>query len=113
MPSSWAYSQRRRAGRCGAMLQQFGGAAPPLLSADATRDLDELLAELVLTDLSTVEKRADATPRKAKSGDKKFAEEGEFLKRLHDHLNAGAPASTMVLCESEEAVLRELFLLTQ
>jgi ribosome-binding ATPase len=84
----------------------------PAGSVDATRDLQELLAELVLTDLASVEKRADATQRKAKSGDKKFAEEGEFLKRLHEHLNQGLPASTMTYASTEEAILRELFLLT-
>jgi ribosome-binding ATPase YchF (GTP1/OBG family) len=88
-------------------------AAPhPAGSVDATRDLDALLAELVLTDLASVEKRAEATARKAKSGDKKFAEEGEFLRRLHDHLNQGLPASMMTFASTEEAILRELFLLT-
>jgi GTP-binding protein YchF len=88
-------------------------AAPhPAGSVDATRDLNALLAELVLTDLASVEKRAEATARKAKSGDKKFGEEGEFLRRLHDHLNEGLPASTMTFSSTEEAILRELFLLT-
>jgi ribosome-binding ATPase len=88
-------------------------AAPhPSGSVDATRDLNALLAELVLTDLASVEKRSEATARKAKSGDKKFAEEGEFLRRLHDHLNEGLPASTMTFSSTEEAILRELFLLT-
>jgi GTP-binding protein YchF len=80
---------------------------------NARRDLDDLMAELVLTDLSTVEKRLDSTARKAKSGDKKIAEEVEFLKRLRDHLNDGQPASTLAALSSiEEPVLRELFLLT-
>jgi ribosome-binding ATPase YchF (GTP1/OBG family) len=88
-------------------------AAPhPAGSVDATRDLNALLAELVLTDLASVEKRAEATARKAESGDKKYAEEGEFLQRLHDHLNQGLPASTMTFASTEEAILRELFLLT-
>jgi ribosome-binding ATPase len=88
-------------------------AAPhPAGSVDSTRDLNALLAELVLTDLASVEKRAEATARKAKSGDKKLAEEGEFLRRLHDHLNQVLPASTMTFASTEEAILRELFLLT-
>jgi ribosome-binding ATPase YchF (GTP1/OBG family) len=88
-------------------------AAPhPAGSVDAIRDLNALRAELVLTDLASVEKRAEATARKAKSGDKKFAEEGDFLTRLHDHLNQGLPASTMTFASTEEAILRELFLLT-
>ena len=88
-------------------------AAPhPSGSIDARRDLDNLLAELVLTDLATVEKRLDSTGRKAKSGDKKIHEELEFLRRLHAHLNEGQPASRFTYSSLEEPLLRELFLLT-
>jgi ribosome-binding ATPase len=88
-------------------------AAPhPKGSVNADRDLDELLTELALTDLSTVEKRLDSTQRKAKSGDKKFAEEIDFLKRLREHLGEGQLASELTYSSTEEAVLRELFLLT-
>ena len=88
-------------------------AAPhPAGSIDARRDLDELMAELVLTDLATVEKRIDATGRKAKSGDKKFQEELEFLRRLRDFLNEGHPASQLAYSSLEEPIVRELFLLT-
>jgi hypothetical protein len=79
---------------------------------DATRDLDDLLTELALTDLASVEKRLDASSRKAKSGDKKVIEEVEFLKRLRDHLNEGQPISSFEFTSLEEATLRELFPLT-
>lgn len=84
----------------------------PAGSIDAARDLDDLMAELALTDLATVEKRIESTARKAKSGDKKLAEEVEFLKRLRDYLNEGRPASDLTFTAPEENVLRELFLLT-
>jgi ribosome-binding ATPase len=88
-------------------------AAPhPAGSIDATRDLDELLTELVLTDLASVEKRLESTGRKAKSGDKKLIEELEFLKRLREHLNEGLPVSSFAYASTEEAALRELFPLT-
>jgi GTP-binding protein YchF len=88
-------------------------AAPhPAGSVDATRDLDNLMAELALTDLATVDKRIESTARKAKSGDKKFAEEIEFLKRLREHLNEGQPVSSFTFVSTEEAILRELFPLT-
>jgi GTP-binding protein YchF len=88
-------------------------AAPhPAGSIDATRDLDELLTELVLTDLASVEKRLESTGRKAKSGDKKLIEELEFLKRLREHLNEGLPVSSFAYASTEEATLRELFPLT-
>ena len=79
---------------------------------DAGRDLDELITELTLTDLASVEKRLEASSRKAKSGDKKIIEEVEFLKRLRDHLNAGQPMSTFPFTSIEETVVRELFPLT-
>ncbi|HEX5158951.1 MAG TPA: redox-regulated ATPase YchF [Ktedonobacterales bacterium] len=84
----------------------------PAGSVNATRDLDDLMAELAITDLATVDKRIDSTGRKAKSGDKKFGEELEFLRRLRDHLNEGRPASELHYSTLDENVLRELFLLT-
>jgi ribosome-binding ATPase YchF (GTP1/OBG family) len=88
-------------------------AAPhPAGSVDAARDLDDLMAELALTDLASVEKRIETTGRKAKTGDKKVLEELDFLKRLRAHLNEGRPASELEYAAPEDAVLRELFLLT-
>ncbi|HLZ20992.1 MAG TPA: redox-regulated ATPase YchF [Ktedonobacterales bacterium] len=88
-------------------------AAPhPAGSIDARRDVDDLMAELVLTDLATVEKRTDSTGRKAKSGDKRLQEELEFLRRLRAFLNEGRPASGFTYSSLEEPILRELFLLT-
>jgi GTP-binding protein YchF len=84
----------------------------PAGSLDAGRDLDDLLTELALTDLATVDKRIDATARKAKSGDKKFAEELAFLNRLREPLNEGRPASELDYSQAERAILGELFLLT-
>ncbi|GAC1449081.1 MAG: redox-regulated ATPase YchF [Ktedonobacterales bacterium] len=81
-------------------------------SVDPIRDVEELMAELALTDLKTVEKRAESTSKKTKSGDKKAVEELELLRRLREHLNEGQPASAMEFSSQEEAVLRELFLLT-
>jgi GTP-binding protein YchF len=84
----------------------------PAGSLDAGRDLDDLLTELALTDLATVDKRMDATARKAKSGDKKLAEELAFLNRLREPLNEGRPASELEYSQAERTILGELFLLT-
>ena len=84
----------------------------PAGSVNPVRDLDDLMAELAITDLATVDKRIETSARKAKSGDKKLAEEVEFLRRLRDHLNEGLPASAMTFSAPEEIVLKELFLLT-
>jgi ribosome-binding ATPase len=84
----------------------------PAGSLDAGRDLDDLLTELALTDLATVDKRFEATARKAKSGDKKFGEELAFLNRLREPLNEGRPTSELEYSQAERAILGELFLLT-
>ena len=84
----------------------------PAGSVNARRDLDDLITELAVTDLATVEKRIETTSRKAKTGDKKLVEEVDFLKRLRDHLDEGRPASEMTFTAAEDAILRELFLLT-
>ncbi|MEO7000766.1 MAG: redox-regulated ATPase YchF [Ktedonobacterales bacterium] len=84
----------------------------PAGSINARRDLDDLITELALTDLASVEKRLESTSRKAKTGDKKIIEEVDFLKRLRDHLNEGRPVSELTFNSIEEGILRELFLLT-
>jgi ribosome-binding ATPase len=80
--------------------------------ADPISDLDELMAELALTDLKTVDRRIESTGKKAKSGDKKILEELEALRRLRDQLNEGLPASDISFSSVEEPIVRELFLLT-
>jgi GTP-binding protein YchF len=84
----------------------------PAGNLEAGRDLDDLLTELALTDLATVDRRIEATARKAKSGDKKFNEELAFLNRLREPLNEGRPASELEYSQAERAILAELFLLT-
>jgi hypothetical protein len=104
----------RNADALAIVVRCFSNPAAPHPSGgiDATRDLDDLLTELALTDLASVEKRLEASSRKAKSGDKKVIEEVEFLKRLRDHLNEGQPISSFEFTSLEEATLRELFPLT-
>ena len=84
----------------------------PLGGVDALRDLGELDTELALTDLTTLEKRIDRTAKAAKSGDKKFQTELEALRLVQAALNDGKMARDVDLPSQEEAVIRELFLLT-
>jgi len=81
-------------------------------SVDPMRDLESLDAELILTDLASVERRIERTTRAAKSGDKKYQQELEALRRLESALSDFQPASTVELEQQEQAVLSELFLLT-
>src|SRR5712691_8631922 len=84
----------------------------PYNSIDPNRDLDSLNAELALTDLATVEKRIERTTKAAKSGDKKYQQELEILRLLHEALNDLRPVSQVELLPQDRAVLDELFLLT-
>jgi GTP-binding protein YchF len=79
---------------------------------DPNRDLDSLNAELTFTDLATVERRIERTTKAAKSGDKKYQQELEVLRRLQDVLNELNLASQIELSSQEAGMLNELFLLT-
>jgi ribosome-binding ATPase YchF (GTP1/OBG family) len=79
---------------------------------DPNSDLDTLNAELVMTDLTSVERRIERTTRAAKSGDKKYQQELEVLKRLQEALNELKPISQIELSQQELGLLNEMFLLT-
>ncbi len=84
----------------------------PLGGVDAARDLAELDAELALTDLATLERRIERTAKAAKSGEKKYQVELETLRQLQEALNEGKMARDVPLAQQDEALVRELFLLT-
>src|SRR5450631_3514237 len=79
---------------------------------DPNADLDSLNAELIVTDLASVEKRLDRTTRAAKSGDKKYQQELEVLKRLQAALEELKPIGEIELSQQDLGLLSELFLLT-
>ncbi|HEX7734496.1 MAG TPA: redox-regulated ATPase YchF [Ktedonobacteraceae bacterium] len=79
---------------------------------DPNRDLDSLNTELALTDLASVDKRIERTTKAAKSGDKKYAQELETLRKLQEALNELRLISSVELDAQEKSVLSELFLLT-
>jgi GTP-binding protein YchF len=79
---------------------------------DPLRDLDSLNAELVLTDLASVERRVERTTRAAKSGEKKYQQELDVLRSVQAALNEFKLVRQLELSPAEQAVLSELFLLT-
>lgn len=79
---------------------------------DPNRDLDSLNAELSLTDLASVERRIERSTKAAKSGDKKYVQELETLRKLQEALNELKLVSQVELDSQEKGVLSELFLLT-
>ncbi|GER84844.1 MAG: redox-regulated ATPase YchF [Thermogemmatispora sp.] len=84
----------------------------PLGSIDPLRDLEQLDNELALTDLATVERRSERTAKAAKSGEKKYQQELDLLARLQEALSNGIPVRRLELNAQEEALVKELFLLT-
>ena len=75
---------------------------------DPLRDLEILLAELILKDLDTVERRLGKLEGEARSGDKKAIANLEALKKLRGILAEGKPALPM----AGEEIVKELNLLT-
>ncbi len=79
---------------------------------DPNRDLDSLNTELALTDLTSVERRIERTTKAAKSGDKKYVQELETLRKLQEALNELKLVSQLELDSQERSALTELFLLS-
>jgi ribosome-binding ATPase len=80
-------------------------------SVDPARDVEIITTELVLADLSTVEKRLERANRTARTGDKDAIRERDVIEALRDHLGEGYVARTFT-GELPPAVARELSLLT-
>ena len=81
-------------------------------SVDPLRDIEVINAELILADLTALEKRYSSREKKAKTGDKEAKREVELMDKLRPHLDSGNPALTLELSNEEKAVLKEFFLLT-
>jgi len=81
-------------------------------SVDPLRDIEIINAELILSDIATLEKRRDSRQKKAKSGDKEAQREVEVIGHLLPHLDGGNPASTAGLSPEDEEIAKDFFLLT-
>src|SRR3712207_4527124 len=75
---------------------------------DPTGDVETINTELLLADLTTVERRLERTGRAAKSGDAKLKAEAAELEKLRDHLSGGSPARIYPPSEALLEVLRDL-----
>jgi ribosome-binding ATPase len=75
-------------------------------------DIEVINTELALADLESVEKAITKTTRDAKSGDKTAKTRLALLGRMRDHLDSGQAVRTMGLDDDEQALIRDLHLLT-
>ncbi|MEA3468615.1 MAG: redox-regulated ATPase YchF [Thermodesulfobacteriota bacterium] len=82
-------------------------------SIDPARDREVIIMELILADLDTVGKRLKKAQSMAKSGDKTLKAQAVFLERLHDVLDSGATARSLVPeSDMEKEMMKEMCLLT-
>jgi GTP-binding protein YchF len=79
---------------------------------DPVADIETIITELALADLSTVEKAQQRNNKLAKSGDKEAAKLGVLLEQVAAHLDQGKPARIMKLDVDQLALLKPLCLLT-
>ncbi|MGB2402168.1 MAG: redox-regulated ATPase YchF [Akkermansiaceae bacterium] len=81
-------------------------------SVDPIRDIEIINSELILADISALEKRKESRIKKARGGDKEAALELALIEKLLPHLDAGKPALTLELNDDEKIILRDFFLLS-
>lgn len=81
-------------------------------SIDPIRDIETINFELIFSDLEIIARRIDRVKKLMKGGDKKFADELEFLERLSAELEKGTSARALDYTEEEKEMLKELSLLT-
>ncbi|MDO9514771.1 MAG: redox-regulated ATPase YchF [Syntrophales bacterium] len=79
---------------------------------DPAGDIEVVRMELLLADLETVEKRIQKLERSAKGGDKEHRSEVELYHMIRESLGRGIPVRDIELNPEEEAVLREVNLIT-
>ncbi len=75
-------------------------------------DIEVINTELALADMDTVDKAMDRARRVANSGDKDAKAQHDLLGRVSAGLDKGTPVRAMGLDDQEQAMLRELHLLT-
>jgi GTP-binding protein YchF len=79
---------------------------------DPVRDIEVINTELVLADLASLQKRHDRLQKEVRAGSKTAKAEVGVIDKLLPHLDAGKPAITLELTDEENAVARDLFLLS-
>ncbi|HKP93197.1 MAG TPA: redox-regulated ATPase YchF, partial [Chthoniobacterales bacterium] len=79
---------------------------------DPIRDIEVINTELVLADLTTLQKRHDRLQKEVRAGSKTAKAETAIIDKLLPHLDAGRPAVTLELTPEEKEIAREFFLLS-
>jgi GTP-binding protein YchF len=82
-------------------------------SVDPIRDIEVIETELMLADLSTVEKRVERIAKLAKSGDKVASAQMAVLEKVKTALSAGQPIRVLKLSPEDSLQIRDLHLITE
>ncbi|MDX1681050.1 MAG: redox-regulated ATPase YchF, partial [Akkermansiaceae bacterium] len=81
-------------------------------SVDPIRDIEIINSELIIADMTSLEKRRSSREKKAKGGDKEAKKELELIDRILPHLDQGKPALTLEFSEEEKPIVKDFFLLS-
>lgn len=81
-------------------------------SIDPIRDIETINLELIFADIELLEKRIDKVKKQAKSGEKKYLDEIEFLNSVLRHLESNQPVRSMEIEREWRKYADGLFLLT-
>ena len=82
-------------------------------SVDPVRDVETINLELIFADMEMVENRIDKVRKMAKSGEKKYKVEIEFLEKLYAVLEEGKPARSLELSDDDTEFMAQIDLLTK
>ncbi|HQW57482.1 MAG TPA: redox-regulated ATPase YchF [Gammaproteobacteria bacterium] len=81
-------------------------------SINPASDIEVINTELLLADLKTIEGTYLKAAKNAKSGQKSAIIEKEWIEKLIEHMNNGAPARTFKTDDANKALIKSLQLLT-
>lgn len=79
---------------------------------DPESDKETINLELILADLTTIEKRLEKSRREAKSGNKEIIFQNEVSERILKHLESGKAVRDLEFAEEEMIFVKSLCLLT-
>jgi len=79
---------------------------------EPVKELDELTLDLVLADLTSIEKRLDVVGKEARAGKKDAQREAEVLTAAKAHLDNSKPLRTLALEEDDRKLLNSIFPVT-
>ena len=81
-------------------------------SVDPIRDIEIINSELIIADMTALEKRRASREKKAKGGDKEAKKEVELIDIILPHLDQGKPALTLDFSIEDQAIVKDFFLLS-